>query len=860
MKSSVDRIAEQEFTFGCNEIQKKIAYRLDDHARILQSGAALFDASEMVTREEWRIFTQHQKVEKSLPGIQGIGFSLLIPREELTRHVQGIRREGFPEYKLKPDGERKIYSSIIYLEPFSGRNLRAFGYDMLSEPVRRTAMERARDTDTAALSGKVVLVQETDKEVQAGTLMYAPVYRKDMPIQTIEQRRAAIYGWVYSPYRMNDLMQGILGNLNLEKEKQLRIQIFDGVQTSPQGLLYETIPAGDKKLRPEVRFTRQIPVDFNGQRWTLRFTQTGGAFSTVDYIRVWLTMVGGILITLLLFALIRSLLNTRAEAQRMAENLTEELQESEERFTLAIEGNGAGLWDWDMVKDQVVYSAQWKMMLGYEVHEVEDTFSGWKNLWHPDDCANIEKAIQNYLAGETDQYEIIHRLRHKDGGWRWILTRGDIVKDAQGKPCRWVGTNLDITAQKQAAAEKAEIESQNRQLQKAESLGRMAGAIAHHFNNQLGVVIGNLEMAIDELPLDAGPIENLTTAMKASNRAAEMSSLMLTYLGQSFDKREPLDLSDACRRSLTMLQAVKPSNVVLETYLPSPGPVISTNENYIQQVMTNLITNAWEAVGESRGSVHMTVKTVTTSDIPEAHRFPIGWQPQDHAYACLEVADEGGGIADKDIEKIFDPFFSSKFTGRGMGLAVVLGIIRAHDGAITVESEPGRGSTFRVFFPAVSGEEVPRQPGNGNCGDTLRQGVPTIPSPIMPLEGRGGTVLLVEDEEMVRKMAAAMLRHLGFLVLEAKDGFEAVEVLRQRQDEIHCVLCDLTMPRMNGWETLTALRKLVPDVPVILASGYDKAHVMSGDHPEWPQVFLGKPYRLKELSDAISQAMIKKKK
>jgi two-component system cell cycle sensor histidine kinase/response regulator CckA len=234
---------------------------------------------------------------------------------------------------------------------------------------------------------------------------------------------------------------------------------------------------------------------------------------------------------------------------------------------------------------------------------------------------------------------------------------------------------------------------------------------------------------------------------------------------------------------------------------------------------------------------------VFPTEIPAVYRFPIGWQPQDHAYACLEVVDAGCGIADKDIENLFDPFFSSKFTGRGLGLSVVIGIVRPHSGVVTVESEPGRGSIFRVFIP-VSEEEVPQQPEKA------------AKSP--EFEG-GGTVLLVDDEEMVREMAAAMLARLGFTVLEAKDGVEAVEVFRQRQDEIRCVLSDLTMPRMNGWETLTALRNIVPDLPVILASGYNEAQVMAGDHPQLPQVFLGKPYNLKGLSDAMSQALVNRK-
>jgi len=323
-----------------------------------------------------------------------------------------------------------------------------------------------------------------------------------------------------------------------------------------------------------------------------------------------------------------------------------------------------------------------------------------------------------------------------------------------------------------------------------------------------------------------------------------MGGLMLTSLGQTSGKREPLDLSETCRQVLSKLRTVMPANVVIETDLASPGPVINANANTIQQVMTNLATNAWEAFGESRGAIHLNVKTVSNAEIPASHRFPIDWQPQDHAYACLEVADADGGIAGNAIEKLFDPFFSTKFAGRGLGLPVVLGIVKAHGGAVTVESEPGRGSKFRVFLP-VSAEEVTMKPDKA-------------PQPLAMEEG--GTVLLVEDDSAVRDAAAAMIKHLGFSVIEAMDGVDAVELFRQRRNEISCVLCDLTMPRMNGWETLTALRKLAPGIPVILASGYDEAQVMEGDHPELPQAFLGKPYKYKGLRDAINQALFSKRK
>jgi PAS domain S-box-containing protein len=257
----------------------------------------------------------------------------------------------------------------------------------------------------------------------------------------------------------------------------------------------------------------------------------------------------------------------------------------------------------------------------------------------------------------------------------------------------------DITDRKQAEAAKAELQAQNRQLQKAESLSRMAGAIAHHFNNQLAAVMGNLELAIEDLPQSGTPVKNLIEATKAAQKAAEVSGLMLTYLGQTTAKKEPMDMGEVCRQSLPLLRATLPETILLETDFPSSARTINGNANQIQQLLTNIVTNAGESIVDSRGSIHLNIKTVSAENIPRLHRYPMDWQPQDIAYACLEVADSGCGIAEKDIEKLFDPFFTSKFTGRGLGLPVVLGIVRTHRGVITVESQPGRGSIFRVFFP-----------------------------------------------------------------------------------------------------------------------------------------------------------------
>lgn len=263
----------------------------------------------------------------------------------------------------------------------------------------------------------------------------------------------------------------------------------------------------------------------------------------------------------------------------------------------------------------------------------------------------------------------------------------------------------DITERKRAEEEKGKFEAVNRQFQKTESLSRMAGAIAHHFNNQLGAVIGNLEMVIEDMSLETNNFEMLTDAMQSAQKAVEVSKLMLTYLGQTTGIRAPLDLSDICRQSLPLLQAAIPKNVTFKVDLPSPGPIINSNANQIQQVLANLVTNAWEATDNNQGIVDLTVKIVSPVDILAIHRFPVDWKSQDIAYACMEVTDTGCGIAEEDIEKLFDPFFSSKFTGRGLGLSVVLGIAKIHDGAVTVESKMDQGSTFQVFLP-MSAEQT----------------------------------------------------------------------------------------------------------------------------------------------------------
>jgi signal transduction histidine kinase len=227
----------------------------------------------------------------------------------------------------------------------------------------------------------------------------------------------------------------------------------------------------------------------------------------------------------------------------------------------------------------------------------------------------------------------------------------------------------------------------------------MAGAIAHHFNNMLGAVIGNLELAMYQLPNNSRSRTCIAHAMKASSRAAEISRFMLTYLGQTIGKKEPLDLTEAVGEAQALHRTSMPANIHLKCEFPSRGPIIHADEAHIKQILSDLVSNAVEAIGEAEGHITVAVEVVSADKIRKSKFFPMDWYPTEKIYACLLVCDTGPGLDAATIERIFDPFFTTKFTGRGLGLPVVLGLMRAYEGAITVESRPGEGADFRVYFP-----------------------------------------------------------------------------------------------------------------------------------------------------------------
>jgi signal transduction histidine kinase len=311
----METIASGDFRLICGDIKNRIAMRLNHHAQLLTSGSAFFEASDEVTRSDWKDFYERLKIDKNLPGIQGFGYTQVVQKKDLPEHMRNIRKQGFENYRIYPPGDRDMYASVVYLEPFSGRNLRAFGFDMYTEPKQRQALELACDADMAVISGKIQLVQETDKDKQAGTLMAVPVYQQGMPVNTIEQRRTAIKGWVYSPYRMNDLMHGILGRWDELGNNRIRLQIYDDYKSSGS-ILFDSQSNDSSANQGLSARVVTLPVEFNNKKWILCFTQSNEQSPLFSHEIIGVTL-SGFIISLLIFFLSWSYFNTRNQSRQL---------------------------------------------------------------------------------------------------------------------------------------------------------------------------------------------------------------------------------------------------------------------------------------------------------------------------------------------------------------------------------------------------------------------------------------------------------------------------------------------------------------------------------------------------------------
>ena len=391
------------------------------------------------------------------------------------------------------------------------------------------------------------------------------------------------------------------------------------------------------------------------------------------------------------------------------------------------------------------------------------------------------------------------------------------------------------------------LERQMLQSQKLESLGVMAGGIAHDFNNLLQAISGNMELALMDSAADSAPHKYINRAMTSAKRAALLTDLMLTYLGKGIIVKKALDLNVLVRENAELLGSATTTAVPMELSLAPELPTILADEAQIQQVVMNLITNAAESIETQPGTVRLTTGVQRCDETCLASSL-LDERTEAGQYVFLEVEDNGCGMSEETLQRLFEPFFTTKFTGRGLGMSAVMGIIRTHNGALFVESEPGKGTTFRVMFPATKGGLL-----TATSAEPIAEPAPIAPAPAADI--LSGVALVVDDEKAVLRVCATMVKHCGFKVITACDGIDAVAKFRAHADEITIVVMDLIMPNMDGIAAMSEIQNIKPDTRVIISSGFNEEELSERLANETPSGLIQKPYSLNLIKAEIQRVM-----
>lgn len=385
------------------------------------------------------------------------------------------------------------------------------------------------------------------------------------------------------------------------------------------------------------------------------------------------------------------------------------------------------------------------------------------------------------------------------------------------------------------------LEDQIQHVQKLESLGVLAGGIAHDFNNMLTGILGNTDLALQELPQTSVVRPWLDDVLASSRRAADLCRQLLAYSGKGRFQLMKLNISEIVNEMAEMMEVSISKKARVRNNCSTGLPLVEADPSQMQQVIMNLIINAAESLQEKNGSVTLNTG-VMDCDSAYLQSTYIGLTVPPGRYVYLEISDTGCGMDPETLKHLFDPFYSTKFTGRGLGLAAVLGIVKGHKGTIKVYSEPDRGTTIKVLLPAVEGEAEE----------------PSIAATAVTREKLSGSILLVDDEPAVRRMASRVLQTMGLTVTLAANGHEALEMFRDPEMKFDLILLDLTMPRMDGEECFRELRRVNTDVAVVMMSGYNEQEVSQRFSGKGVTAFIQKPFRVQQLNEVIKDLLPKK--
>lgn len=522
----------------------------------------------------------------------------------------------------------------------------------------------------------------------------------------------------------------------------------------------------------------------------------------------------------------------RRENSLYRENLektAEALRISDERYALAVEGVNDVIWDVDLATGEMYHSHRIKSIVGYEEHEIPSNINAdeWRERFYPNDYQRVIEACNSYLEGRVPVFEVEFRLRHKDGGYRWLACHGACARNPLGRPYRMAGSLTDIT-------ERKKLEQQLLLSRKMESVAILAGGVAHEFNNLLTAISGYGQILRESISQDDDLLrEGVGSILKAAERAADLTASLLAFSHKQIINLEPVPLDDIFSRAGQLIQGILGDNIEFRMTSPDAGVLIKADMGQMAQVLVHLATNARDAMPHG-GRLLISAGKELVRESSETMKDLVA--PGE--YAVISVSDNGAGI-DGGLEKIFDPFYSTKKVGEGagLGLSIVYGIIKQHNGAVTVASERGKGTTFTIYLPLTTGD--------------VREEKLATPA---PLAAGAKTVLVAEDEAIVRCFLKRILEKEGYKVIVAEDGEEAVAQFR-KHDDICLVLSDVVMPGKNGREVLDEIRKMKPGIKMVFISGYAAGVIKDLGLLEEGTDFVRKPFDKNVLLRKVREMM-----
>ena len=830
-----------------------IESRMETHIALLHATSGLFSASDYVSRHEFRAFVLELNLPESYPGVRGIGYARRIPGAEREPFVADIRREipGFsiwsgahgPGAGGGPAGAPQGASAgspplgavssgaaagstaaptsadsfpIVYLEPLGDSHRAVIGFDLATERVRRRAMEAARDTGQAAASGVVTLIGEAGSEKSSvdarGFLVFQPLYQHGAPVGTREERRAGLEGFVFSPYLGRDLAEGIA-----MATPDVAFRIYAAAEEDPDDLLLASGGEG-----PHLSgYSAIAGFKVAGHPWILACTAQPSFLPKRRETQTLAILLGGLAIGGIFFVLSRAQVRARADAELVAEDL----RRSEEQYRQLVELAPLAIFIQTGGKFAFVNSAMVTLLGAPDAEKV----LGLPVLErvHPDVRAMVLSRMEE-LRREKKSVPLIEE--------RWIRLDGSTVDvEVAASPCTYEGREGAQVVMRDVT-ERRSLEGQLRQSQKMEAIGRLAGGVAHDFNNILTAISGYSEILQTRLEQDPSLGAYATEIIRAAERASSLTRQLLAFSRKEMMDPRVMELNAVVSDMDRMLRRLIGEDIELVTLLHPRLSRVRADPGQVEQVLMNLALNARDAMPRG-GRLVIETRNIGLYEgnaigLPEAG--PGGWVE-------LSVADTGIGMDRETQSRLFEPFFTTKEVGKGtgLGLSTVYGIVRRSGGQVTVWSEPGRGATFRVYLPAVDDPaERPAEPG----GD-------------MAAASGSETVLVVEDEASVRSFIREVLGGRGYALLEARNADEAAAIFERHKEPIHLMVSDVVMPGLGGPELAERLAGVHPETRVLFISGYAREGLFHDGRPGADAAFLAKPFSPEALARTVREIL-----